>query len=97
MRSGRCAAGLELDANKFAEARDVCNARARKAFRKLRGIIDEVCLAEAHFDNGAAGQRRTQSAHYGFDFGKFRHDGISFKIAQSGARIIEGHRQERNL
>src|SRR4029077_371211 len=70
------------DTDEFAEARYACNSRSGESFRNLRWIVHKVRLAETHLDNRAPRQRQTQSAHNCFDFGKFRHRGVSIKIAQ---------------
>jgi len=74
--------GLEPDAYEFAHSRDVRDPHSGEAFRNRLRRFDEVRFAEAHFDNGAARERQTQSAHNCLDLRKLRHRGVSFKVAQ---------------
>ncbi len=81
-----CNPALKSDADEFTKTLNVGDARSRQMFRQLHRIVYEIRLAQPDVKDGASRQRGTQPAHYSFDFGKLRHEGPGFKIAQSQMR-----------
>ena len=57
----------------FPSAFDAGDAPAGQHLAERDRIVHEIGFAQMHADNAASRQDAAQSAHNGFDFGKFRH------------------------
>lgn len=67
----RCAILLQDQYEKFAAAANLNDAATWDVLFDCRGIVDEIRLAEANAEHGAARQQQLKAANDSFDFGKF--------------------------
>ncbi len=64
---------------------------AGKMLFEGRRVVDKIRFPEPHGQNAPAHDRSPQASRYCFDFRKFRHEGITIKIAHALARTQSGN------